>query len=995
MKIKVPSAIFIFFFLAYNFIYGAPVKNLAISINQPNGQIVKCYVSGDEFFNYIHDEDGYLIVKDQNTGYFTYAIQEKDTFLPTQYIVGKDSPNGKGLSNKVDYSQIDIQKLRERFSDKGELNTKAPTTGTINNIVIFIRFSDESEFTTPLSVYDNMFNKEGENVNSMREYYDEASYNQLTISTTFYPSSSGTIVSYQDTYPRAYYQPAEVSGSQGYTTDAQRTQREHLLLKNAINAVASSIPASLVIDGDNDGVIDNICFIVSGSPTGWSSLLWPHKWSLYSYTVYVNGKRVNEYNFQLQNDLGTDGASTLCHEMFHTLGAPDLYHYTENGIDPVGGWDLMSNNATPPQHMAAYMKFKYGKWIPSVPTITQDGVYTLSPVSSDNNNIYKIPSPRSNYEAIYVEYRHATSIFEGSLPGEGLIIYRNDSRYNGNANGPPDEVYIYRPNGTTTVNGSLNSAYFSSNSGRTKAGFGTNPELFLSNGKLSGISITEISSVDSTISFKVHIEKSIIALAPYSGSSLNVDEQTTITWDNFGTTTNYNIDYSIDNGATWQSIATNIPSSTYSYDWTVPNTPTFQAKIKISSSTDNSVYDVTNESFAIIPSGDFNVSLFQSYKVSGFSNGVTVSNGKVYVASKSAGLHILDTTQPDTLIYLGNYNSDGTALHTSMKDTIAFLSDDTKGLKILSVNNPANIKLLSTITETGKIIYSKLVDNYLYTVNSTTGISIYDISNPTSPISKGSIQVTGTTKYIDIIDSRLYVLTETDFSIYELTNGLTANLIGSTNIDGTGSTFQIKGNYAYLAAKTAGLEVVDISNSATPEVIFKNSSFGSASDVKVKNDYVVTANEASGVGIYSIEDPSLPVGSGRYQTSINAVSIDIQDTKIYIAALTGGLVVLESELLTKVEDNSTTIPNTMELYQNYPNPFNPTTKIRFSIPSAGNCSIKIYNVLGQIIQSYSYSDLAVGTHEINFNGSNLASGIYLYSLEFNNTIVTKKMMMIK
>ncbi len=995
MKIKMRYTFFIFFFLALNIIQSAPIKNLKISINQPNGQIVECYVSGDEYFNYIHDAEGYLILKDLKTGYYTYAVQEKDKFLPTQYIVGKDSPNDKGLPNKIDFSQIDVVKLREKFTDKSGLGVTAPTTGIINNIVIFIRFSDEAEFTTPLSVYDDMFNKEGENVSSMREYYDEASYSQLTISTTFYPSGSGAIVSYQDSHPRAYYQPSTVSGAIGYSTESEHTLREHTLLKNAIQSVASSIPSSLVIDGDNDGVIDNICFIVSGAPTGWSDLLWPHKWSLYSFTVSINGKRVNEYNFQLQTDLADDGVSTLCHEMFHTLGAPDLYHYTENGIEPVGPWDLMSDNATPPQHMAVYMKFKYGKWISSIPTITSDGIYSLNSVSSPTNNIYKIPSPRSNYEAIYVEYRHAVTIFEGSVPGEGLLIYRNDPRYPGNRNGPPDEVYIYRPNGTTNVNGTLNSANFSADNGRNSAGFGTNPELFLSNGRLSGISISEISAIDNTISFKVHIEKSLVALAPYSGTNLNVDEQTTITWDNFGSTTDYNLDYSIDNGATWQSIATNIPSSTYSFDWTVPNTPTFQAKIRVSSAADNTVFDTTDETFSIIPSGDFNVSLFKSYKVSGFSNGVTLNNGKAYVASKAAGLHVLDISQADTLIYLGNYNSDGTALHTAINDTIAYLSDDSKGLKILSVNDPSNIKLLSTISETGKIIFSKQVGNYLYLVNTTSGISIYDVTNPASPVSKNVIQIDGTSKFFDIIGSKLYVLTETNFAIYDLIDGLNATLLGSTNIDGTGSTFQIKDNYAYLAAKAAGLVVIDIANTANPQVIFKNNSFGSASDIKVKGDYLVTANETNGISIYSIEDPTAPIGSGRYQTSINAVSIDLQDNRIYIAALTGGLVVLESDLLTNVEDNLVIVPNSLELYQNYPNPFNPNTKIRFSIPSNGNCSVKIYNILGQMIQSYSYSDLAAGTHEFNFNGSNFASGIYLYSLEFKNSIVTKKMMMIK
>ena len=51
---------------------------------------------------------------------------------------------------------------------------------------------------------------------------------------------------------------------------------------------------------DNDGYVDNICFIVKGTYTGWNDLLWPHKWSLYDRNVYINGKRVYTFNLQLE-----------------------------------------------------------------------------------------------------------------------------------------------------------------------------------------------------------------------------------------------------------------------------------------------------------------------------------------------------------------------------------------------------------------------------------------------------------------------------------------------------------------------------------------------------------------------------------------------------------------------------------------------------------------------------------------------------------------------
>jgi hypothetical protein len=261
----------------------------------------------------------------------------------------------------------------------------------------------------------------------------------------------------------------------------------------------------LIVDGDGDGYVDNVCFIIYGGPTGWSSLLWPHHWSLYSQTAYINDKLVYTYNFQLQTSLASSGVGVLCHEMFHSLGSPDLYHYSHDGLKPVYQWDIMENDLNPPQHMGAYMKFRYGTWISSIPEITSDGTYSLNPLTSSTNNCYKIASPNSTTEYFLVEYRRQTGTFESSLPGEGLLVYRINTAMDGegNRNGPPDEVYIYRPNGTTSLNGSPGLANFSLEVGRTNINDSTNPSSFLSNGESGGLDVSDVGSAGETISFKV------------------------------------------------------------------------------------------------------------------------------------------------------------------------------------------------------------------------------------------------------------------------------------------------------------------------------------------------------------------------------------------------------------------------------------------------------------------------------------------------------------
>ncbi|MCX6576634.1 MAG: M6 family metalloprotease domain-containing protein [Candidatus Aminicenantes bacterium] len=379
------------------FVYGAYLLNFPQTLKQPDGQILHCFASGDEFYNWLHDADGYTIIQHPVTGFYMYAANDaQGNVVPTNLIAGRANPALFGLAKGVKRSAAKIaQEVRIFIQNEIAANLMpAPKTGQINNIVIFIRFQGESEFGDAIATYDGMFNASVAGANSMHNYFHEASYNALSITSSFYPTPPGaTVVSYQDGQPRGYYQPYSATNTIGYTggdNGTQRRDREHTLLKSAVNAVSSQVPPALVVDGDGDGNVDNVCFIVSGGPTGWASLLWPHMWSLYSQTATINSKRVYTYNFQLHDYLGTNNNGVLCHEMFHSLGSPDLYHYTGNGINPVYTWDLMEYNQNPPQHMGAYMKYKYGTWISSIPEITTSGTYLLNPLTSAAGNIYKI-----------------------------------------------------------------------------------------------------------------------------------------------------------------------------------------------------------------------------------------------------------------------------------------------------------------------------------------------------------------------------------------------------------------------------------------------------------------------------------------------------------------------------------------------------------------------------------------------------------------------------
>ena len=386
-------------------------------------------------------------------------------------------------------------------------NLRIPSTGTVNNLVIYIRFNDQTEFEQPRSFFDQKFNDSSENATSMYSYYQEVSYQSLDINSSHYPESEMTTnLSYQDEHDRSYfceYDP--VNNPNGYQGYEERTQREHQLLVDAVEFIESEVPEDLIIDSDEDGYVDNVCFIIRGSNENWADLLWAHRWTLHTYSVYINDKRVYDYTFQ---PVTQNSVSTLCHEMFHSLGAPDLYHYQDAGFSSLGPWDIMDGGTG---HMSAYMKYRYTDWIEEIPELSQSDTYEISPLTEPENNCYKVYTPASETEYFVIEYRkRVPNTYEMSLPGSGLIITRVNTDYDGqgNAQGPPDELYAFRINGSPETAGTVNQAYLSEESGRTQFNEFTNPYPFYNNGESASFNISNIgSSQDPTMSFLYTVEQ--------------------------------------------------------------------------------------------------------------------------------------------------------------------------------------------------------------------------------------------------------------------------------------------------------------------------------------------------------------------------------------------------------------------------------------------------------------------------------------------------------
>ena len=502
------------------------LQNVPQTIVQPDGTTIECFTTGDEFYNWLHDSESYTIIKNTATGFYVYADKVADELVPTNLIVGRDNPETLGLQRRLIISNEKYMEIRKPFDElqkasfleresraaKSDAQLQNPKR-TINSIVIFVEFANATFSKTDLTAYEKDYNT---NDLSMRAYFEEISYGNLTVNTHFFPhSSNGKILPFKSHRNRGYLMPKTTQNPDGYNPNSMAEQniRKATIIAEAIQAVSSQIPANLNVDSDNDGRIDAITIIYQGNASN-NSILWPLKWSIWPQhasivaNAKINGKNVFDFNTLLENfsDMGV-----AAHEFFHILGAPDLYTNNDN-IDPVAYWDVMSHGsyslpAIP--HPAMHLKQKYGKWIPSIPVITKSGYYTLNPVTAATNNAFRINAQNSNNEYFVLEYRrHIAGKFGASTKNmypqnNGLLITRIIPTSHGNLNTKAYEVYAYRPNGTLTSNGIISQAAFSDEYSRTAMNATTNPSPFLSNGTQGGLNIKEIKRVDSTITFYI------------------------------------------------------------------------------------------------------------------------------------------------------------------------------------------------------------------------------------------------------------------------------------------------------------------------------------------------------------------------------------------------------------------------------------------------------------------------------------------------------------
>jgi len=459
---------------------GAFLRDLPMQVRQCDGSPLDVWVTGDESLRTVRDAAGQALERDPLTG---CIVPSAGTGVPAP------SPVLSAASRRA-----------RAWEPSGLL-------GTVANLAVFVRFEGDDEMTERIEDFEDQFNATDLGSTSMRAFFREAAMDAVDLLTVFLPPADdqGWAVAYTDPHTRGYYGVYHPTANpSGYQDDWEAGRREHALLRSALEAVEAMVPADLDLDANDDGVVDSVIFLVDGPPGDpWSGLLWPHMWS-FPDPVPFRGLLVNTYNMDFTGLLRFS-PGTFAHEMCHTLGAPDLYHYNQDDLRPVGPWDLMEQTLSPPQHPLAYLKWRYLGWIPEPPEVGHGAEVRLWPSWDRGTQAVRVlagPDPR---QVFWLEYRRAEGPFEGSLPASGLLVYRIDDSVagDGNRNGPPDEVYVFRPGGQPGRRGQVVLAPLGADTGRDRMSEFTDPAPGLQDGIPVTLRVYDVREDDAGVTFRV------------------------------------------------------------------------------------------------------------------------------------------------------------------------------------------------------------------------------------------------------------------------------------------------------------------------------------------------------------------------------------------------------------------------------------------------------------------------------------------------------------
>ncbi|OYV87877.1 MAG: hypothetical protein B7Z63_01725 [Ignavibacteriae bacterium 37-53-5] len=309
-----------------------------------------------------------------------------------------------------------------------------------------------------------------------------------------------------------------------------------------------------------------------------------------------------------------------------------------------------------------------------------------------------------------------------------------------------------------------------------------------------------------------------------------------------------------------------------------------------------------------------------------------------------------------------------------------FLSSD-NGVTWTSIDSLANKSFTTVATSPGVVLAGTGAGIYVSRdQGSTWSLSDSGLTN----LSVTGFAVTGPGIFAGTNGGGVFLSTDNGATWKAMNSGLTNT--GITCLEANGQN---------LYAGTSKGPYLSTTNGASWGSIVTGLS-NSAANTLAANGSLLFVGTPNGVYL-SIDNGTTwtPLNNGLPAANTNVTSMAILGSDVFAGMSGGGIFRGSLSEITGVQVSHTGVPGGYALSQNYPNPFNPTTVISYRLPEPGVVSLRVYDVLGREVATLVEGRQSVGNHEVEFNGSRFASGVYFYRLISGRFSETKKMLMLK
>lgn len=499
-------------FLLIQGLQAAPISNKEYELRQPDGSLVRAFVSGDEFYQDVEAIDGYSLIRDSVTKWICYAKLSDDgqELLSTDIVYTNKSALAKNTSiegiekhlrvnnesvqriRNLKYFELNMksmEQIKQNPSIRALSKTMATTVDTIYGITILIDFPDKKS-TVPIDSIINFLNMPGykgyRNNGSVRDFYFDISAGKLVYIQKVVPFVTAKNI-------KSYYDRIDGSGYAG----------SNQLVKEILTTLKTQGTFNFSLATLKNKVVKAVNMLYAGTPdAGWAQGLWPH--SGYTYFL-INGVLVQ--NHMLSN-IGTSlTLNAFCHENGHMLcGWKDLYTYDDHSLG-AGAYDLMSGasderNPIPP---TSFLRSLMG-WT-SVIEISKDplGKIYKVPSNSDVAYFYSGTLTTSAKELFCIESHRRKGRY-ASIPDTGLLIWHIDKYGDNTTTGKNDYAIPEQADGKNDLENKRNAGGAGD---LYHAGYvirfndSTIPSAKWHNGKASGIQVENVGVIADTMTFSL------------------------------------------------------------------------------------------------------------------------------------------------------------------------------------------------------------------------------------------------------------------------------------------------------------------------------------------------------------------------------------------------------------------------------------------------------------------------------------------------------------